>query len=89
MSVTITGNDLNIETLVRVARHGEKVKLSKQSISKIEKCRTLVENKIDAGEIIHQTPAVLERGDGLHMLASKSLKKGYDSIITLIKLVFG
>ena len=44
-----------------------------------------IEPKIDAGEIIHQTPAVLERGDGLHMLASKSLKKGYDSIITLIK----
>jgi folate-dependent phosphoribosylglycinamide formyltransferase PurN len=44
-----------------------------------------IEPKIDAGEIIHQTPAVLERGDGLHMLASKSLKKGYDSIITLIE----
>ena len=53
MSITITGNDLNIETLVQVARDGEKVKLSKESISKIEKCRTLVENKIDAGEIMY------------------------------------
>ena len=42
----------------------------------------LIDKLVDTGEIIHQTPAVLERGDGLHMLASKSLKKGYDSIIT-------
>ena len=53
MNITITGNDLNIETLVQVARHGEKVKLSEESISKIEKCRALVENKIDAGVIMY------------------------------------
>ena len=53
MSIKITGYDLNIETLVDVARHGKKVFLSEDSISKIEKCRKLVEDKIDAGEIMY------------------------------------
>jgi len=43
-----------------------------------------VEEKIDAGEIIHQTPAVIEKGDNLHTLSCKSLKLAYDSIVPLI-----
>ena len=52
MSILITGNNLDIETLVQVSRHGERIELSLESISKIKECRKLVESKIDAGEII-------------------------------------
>lgn len=44
-----------------------------------------ITEKIDAGNIIHQTGAVMQKGDGLHQLACRSLKKGYDSVIDLIK----
>jgi len=53
MSIVITGHNLNIETLVQVARHNKKVELSQESISKIKECRKLVERKIDAGEIMY------------------------------------
>ena len=53
MSIIITGNNLDIETLVQVARTGKKVELSKESVSKIKKCRALVESKISAGEIMY------------------------------------
>ena len=41
--------------------------------------------KIDAGEIIHQTPEILVKGDGLHKLSSRSLKKGFESVVELLK----
>tara|TARA_B100001059_G_C17794675_1_gene562313 strand:+ start:559 stop:1362 length:804 start_codon:yes stop_codon:yes gene_type:complete len=40
--------------------------------------------KIDAGNIIHQTPAHLVENDGLHQLSARSLKLGFLSIIDLI-----
>ena len=53
MSIIITGHNLNIETLVQVARYDKKVEISQESISKIKECRKLVERKIDAGEIMY------------------------------------
>ena len=53
MSIIITGKDLNIKKLVQVARHNKQIELSEESISKINKCRELVESKIDAGEIMY------------------------------------
>ena len=44
-----------------------------------------ITKKIDAGNIIHQTPAVLEEDDGLHQLSSKSLKLGFLSIVDLLE----
>ena len=44
-----------------------------------------ITSKIDAGEIIHQTPAILVKGDGLHKLSSRSLKKGFESVVELLK----
>lgn len=43
-----------------------------------------VSPKIDAGKIIHHTPAVLKHGDGLHLLASRSLKLAFEETIKLI-----
>ncbi len=44
-----------------------------------------ITTKIDAGNIIHQTPAVLIKDDGLHKLSSRSLKLGFLSIVDLLK----
>lgn len=46
-----------------------------------------INSGIDSGDIIHQTPAVLEEGDGLHQLSSKSLKFAFESIIPLLDLL--
>ncbi len=43
-----------------------------------------ISSKIDAGKIIHQTPAILKYNDSLHDLSSRSLKVGYESIPKLI-----
>ena len=53
MSTIINGYNLNIETLVDVARNNTKVSLSSDSIDKIKECRKLVEGKINAGEIMY------------------------------------
>ena len=44
---------LTIEKLVAVARHNEKVELSREAIERIKKCRAMLEKKIDAKEIMY------------------------------------
>lgn len=51
--VIIDGNNLSIEDVVRVARHGYKVELSKESIEKIKISRQTVEKLIDDGKVIY------------------------------------
>ncbi len=53
MTVIITGSDLSIEKLVAVARHGEKVELHPDAVARIQKCRNLLEKKIDQGEVMY------------------------------------
>ena len=51
--IQIIGNNLSIEDIVEVARNNVKVEISLESINKIKKCRSLVEEKINAGEIMY------------------------------------
>lgn len=53
MTVVLDGESLKIEDLVNVARHGQKVELSATSIEKINKCRAMLEEKIQKGEIMY------------------------------------
>ena len=53
MTLEIKGSGLTIEDVVSVARHGEKVELSPESVKKIEACRAMLEDKIKAGEIMY------------------------------------
>lgn len=53
MTITITGNNLTIEKLVKVARHNKPIKLDTQAICRIEKCRSVLEKKINANEIMY------------------------------------
>ena len=53
MTLTITGSDLTIDKVVKVARDHEKIKLEKNALKRIEKCRAMLEKKIDANEIMY------------------------------------
>ncbi len=53
MTLIIKGSGLTIEDVVKVARHGEKVELDPQAVRRIEKCRAMLEKKIEAHEIMY------------------------------------
>jgi histidine ammonia-lyase len=53
MAVVIDGQSLTIEKLVGVARNNEKVEIAKESIDKINVCRDMLEEKIQAHEIMY------------------------------------
>ncbi|MFH1701719.1 MAG: aromatic amino acid ammonia-lyase [Candidatus Zixiibacteriota bacterium] len=53
MAVVLNGSDLSIEKLVAIARNREAVELHPQAIERIKKCRAMLNNKIEAGEIMY------------------------------------
>lgn len=53
MAIVLDGSSLTIENLVRVARHGEKVELAPAALARIRACRVVLEEKIDAHEIMY------------------------------------
>jgi histidine ammonia-lyase len=53
MSITLNGSGLTVEKLVRIARNKEKVELSKDSLERIKTCRAMLEEKIQAREIMY------------------------------------
>lgn len=53
MTLIVKGSGLTIEDVIKVARHGEKVELHPESVQKIQKCRAMLERKIDAHEIMY------------------------------------
>ncbi|HKK60809.1 MAG TPA: aromatic amino acid ammonia-lyase [Salinivirga sp.] len=53
MTLTITGKDLTIEKVVAVARNNQKVELHPDAVKRINKCRAMLEEKIEAHEIMY------------------------------------
>jgi len=53
MSIKLNGNELTVEKLVKIARDGEQVELAQDSLRSIIKCREMIEEKIQAGEIMY------------------------------------
>ena len=53
MNLRITGNGLTIEDVVSVARHGRKVELQPDALARIEHCRSFIEERIEAREIMY------------------------------------
>jgi histidine ammonia-lyase len=53
MALTLDGHNLTIETLTRVARDGETVELHPEARRRIQKCRDLLEDKIQKREIMY------------------------------------
>jgi histidine ammonia-lyase len=53
MTIVLDGSDLSVEMLVRIARHGEKVELAPDALERIQVCRAMLEEKIQAREIMY------------------------------------
>ncbi len=53
MAIVLNGSSLTVPDLVRIARHGEKVELAPEALGRIRACRAVLEEKIDAHEIMY------------------------------------
>ena len=53
MTIVLNGNSLTIEKLVDIARNHENVKVSDNSWKRINACRKMLQNKIDAHEVMY------------------------------------
>ncbi len=53
MTITLDGSGLSIDTMMRIARLGEKVELHPQALERIKACRSMVEEKIESHEIMY------------------------------------
>jgi histidine ammonia-lyase len=53
MPITLDGQHLTIEDVVKIARAGEKVALAPEAVERIRKCRGMLERKIVAREIMY------------------------------------
>jgi histidine ammonia-lyase len=53
MTIVLDGSGLTVEKLVRIARHGEKVELASDALQRIKGCRAMLEEKIQAHEIMY------------------------------------
>ena len=51
--IVITGNNLTIEAVVKIARGNEKVELHADALDRIKICRAMLERKIQANEIMY------------------------------------
>jgi len=51
--IILEGSGLTIEKVVDIARHNTEVELSPEAIGSINKCRAMLEKKINAGEIMY------------------------------------
>ena len=55
MTIILDGSSLTIEKLVAIARFGEKVDLAPAALERIKICRTMLEEKLAAHEIMYGT----------------------------------
>ena len=53
MAIQITGKDLKIEDVYKVAYNQEKIELHPDAIARLKKCRTFIEKKIEEKEIMY------------------------------------
>ena len=53
MSIILNGSELTVDKLVRIARHNEKVELDADTVERIKQCRAMLEEKIEAREIMY------------------------------------
>ncbi|MDY0002702.1 MAG: aromatic amino acid ammonia-lyase [Polyangia bacterium] len=53
MTLTLTGSNLTCDDVVEVARHGRKVALHPDALERIQKCRSFIQERISAHEIMY------------------------------------
>jgi len=67
MTIVLDGSELTIEKLVNIARHGEKVALHPEALERIKICRDMLEEKIEAGEIMYGVNTGIGEFSEVHM----------------------
>jgi histidine ammonia-lyase len=55
MAIALDGSNLTTDNLVRIARFGEKVELDSAALGRIRACRTMLEDKLAAREVMYGT----------------------------------
>ena len=53
MAIILDGSQLTIDKVVAIARHGEQVELPQAALERIQRCRVLLEEKLEAHEIMY------------------------------------
>ena len=53
MAIVLDGHSLKVEDVVKVARNGEQISIQKDAVTRINKCRILLEDKIKKKEIMY------------------------------------
>jgi len=53
MTTILDGKSLTIEDVVKIARHGEKVDLAPEAVERIERCRAMLNRKVEAREVMY------------------------------------
>jgi len=53
MTIVLDGSGLTIDKLVKIARHEENVELHPEALERIKTCRAMLEEKIQAHEIMY------------------------------------
>jgi histidine ammonia-lyase len=53
MTIVLDGQNLTVEKLTRIARHGEQVELHPDALARIRVCRQMLEEKVAAHEIMY------------------------------------
>ncbi len=55
MTIVLDGSGLTVDKLTRIARHGEGVELHRDALDRIKDCRSMLEEKLNAREIMYGT----------------------------------
>nr|MEE4268089.1 aromatic amino acid lyase [Candidatus Krumholzibacteria bacterium] len=53
MTLILDGSGLTVDNVVEVARHGRQVELSPDALTRLARCRSLLEDKLAAGAIMY------------------------------------
>ena len=52
-TVTLTGDDLSIEEVVRIARRGARVEVSREAIARVRRARDVVDRVLERGDLVY------------------------------------
>src|ERR671911_106015 len=52
-TVTLTGDDLSIEDVVRTARRGARVEVSREALGRVRRARDVVDRVLERGDLVH------------------------------------
>src|SRR5215210_1745865 len=52
-TVTLTGDDLSIEEVVRIARRGARVEVSREALARVRRARDVVDRVLERGDLVY------------------------------------